>query len=128
MSSSKPERTSETSWNYLHCPMPRSWRVVCCLLESSFTLVQVILCPAYAFTRENFFFFLWAFLFISMGDFCQGTHILASFPEVNPFCKKVRKTNKKRLIIEFKKLERNYYINSNEKRKENKGKELIKTK
>lgn len=45
-----------------------------------------------------------------------------------PFVKKVRKTNKKRLIIEFKKLERNYYINSNEKRKENKGKELIKTK
>lgn len=65
----KPERTSEINWNYLYCPMPRSWRVVCCFLESSFTLVQVILCLAYAFTREKVIFSLWAFLFTSVGDF-----------------------------------------------------------
>lgn len=57
------------------------------------------------YSLEKKFSSLWACLFISVGDFCQGTLSLTSFPEVNPFLKQIRKNKKKRLIIAFKKLE-----------------------
>lgn len=57
----KPERTSDTNWNYLHCSTTQSWRVGFCLLKPCFALVEVIFCSWHMYSLEKkVFFSLWA--------------------------------------------------------------------